>query len=84
MKRVDADPALVYYKPGCPFGIRLRAMLTVHRIPHVSVRFRDDEAAAAQVRDVNGGNEISPTVRTGERWLTNPSWREVAEAARGI
>lgn len=73
--------AVVYYKPGCPFGLRLRAMLRIHRIPHVSVRFRDDEVGAAQVRTVNNGNEISPTVRVGERWLTNPSWRQVAETS---
>lgn len=71
----------MYYKPGCPFGLRLRAMLVLHRIPHRSVRFRDDEAGAARVREVNGGNEISPTVRIGDRWLTNPSWRQVMGAS---
>jgi mycoredoxin len=68
---------VVYYKPGCPFGIRLRAALTLHRVPFNSVAFRDDEVGAAQVRAVNDGNEISPTVRVNGRWLTNPRWREV-------
>lgn len=72
---------VVYFKPGCPFGIRLRAALVLHGIPHRSVRFRDDEEGAAQVRAVNGGNEISPTVHAGGRWLTNPGWREVRNAA---
>ena len=49
---------VVYFKPGCPFGIRLRTALTLHRVPHRSVRFRDDEDGAARVRDVNDGNEI--------------------------
>jgi hypothetical protein len=75
---------VVSYKPGCPFALRLRALLSLHRVPHTAVRFRDDEIGAAQVRDVNGGNEISPTVRVGERWLTNPSWRQVADAAQVI
>lgn len=44
-----------------------------------SVRFGDDEAGDAQVRSVNGGNEISPTVHVNGAWLTNPSWREVAK-----
>ena len=73
---------VVYFKPGCPFGIRLRTALTLHRVPHRSVRFRNDEDGAAQVRDVNDGNEISPTVRVAGRWLTNPGWREVRDAHR--
>ena len=75
------DEAVVYFRPGCPFGIRLRTALTLHRVPHRSVRFRDDEGGAARVRGVNGGNEISPTVRVADRWLTNPGWREVRDAA---
>jgi glutaredoxin len=74
-------PLVVYYKPGCPFGIRLRAALTVRRIPHTSIRFRDDESGAAQVRAANGGLEISPTVHVNGRWLTNPHWRDVQRAA---
>lgn len=31
-----------------------------------------------QVRAINDGNEISPTVRVGDIWLTNPRWRQVA------
>ena len=72
---------LVYFKPGCPFGIRLRIALTLHRVPHRSVRFRDDEDGAARVRAVNDGNEISPSVQVAGRWLTNPSWREVRDAS---
>lgn len=80
MELVMQDPAIVFYKPGCPFGIRLRSALKVRRVPYVAVRFRDDEAGAAQVRAVNDGNEISPTVRVGDMWLTNPPWRKVAAA----
>lgn len=72
---------IVYFKPGCPFGIRLRTALTLHRVPHLSVRFRDDEEGAARVRDANHGNEISPTVYVAGRWLTNPGWRDVRDAA---
>ena len=75
------DQPVVYFKPGCPFGIRLRTTLTLHRVPHRSVRFCDDEEGAARVRDVNDGNEISPTVHVAGRWLTNPGWREVKENA---
>jgi mycoredoxin len=67
----------VYYKAGCPFAARLRAGLKLARIPYSAVRFGDDEAAAAKVREVNGGNEIPPTVCIGQKFLTNPSVREV-------
>lgn len=76
-------PAIVYYKPGCPFGIRLRAALRIRNIPYVAVRFRDDKAGATQVRAVNDGNEISPTVRVGDIWLANPRWHQVAAAMGG-
>lgn len=76
------DEPVVYFKPGCPFGIRLRIALTLRRVPHRSVRFRDDEHGSAQVRGVNDGNEISPTVHIAGRWLTNPGWREVRDATR--
>lgn len=78
-----AEPAIVYYKPGCPFGIRLRTALRRRHVPYVAVRFRDDEAGAALVREVNDGNEVSPTVRLGDTWLTNPGWRQVADVTRG-
>jgi mycoredoxin len=78
---VMVEPAVVYYKPGCPFGIRLRAALSVRRIPHTSIRFRDDESGAARVRAANGGLEISPTVHVNGQWLTNPHWRVVRRAA---
>ena len=58
----------------------LAAVHPRHRVPHRAVRFRDDEDGAARVRDVNDGNEISPTVHVAGRWLTNPGWREVRDA----
>jgi mycoredoxin len=82
MTATATTPVVVYYKPGCPFGLRLRALLALHRVPHTAVQFRNDEAGAARVRAANGGEEISPTVRIDDRWLTNPSWRLVADASR--
>lgn len=62
---------------------KLRAALTMRRIAHSSVRFQDDENGAAQVRAVNGGLEISPTVHVNGQWLTNPRWNEVLRATAG-
>jgi mycoredoxin len=75
------DTPIVYYKPGCPYGARLRARLTLARVPHRSVRFRDDEEGARAVRDHHEqGFELSPTVLVGAEYLTNPSLRQVREA----
>jgi mycoredoxin len=70
----------VYYQPGCPFAAKLRAKLTLSRIPYEAVRFRDDEAAAEQARLHNGGNEVSPTVLVSGQYLTNPTMRQVRRA----
>jgi mycoredoxin len=72
---------VVHHLRGCPFALRLRVLLRLHRVPYRAVRFRDDEAGAARVREVNDGNELSPTVHVNGQWLSNPSWREVARAA---
>ncbi|MGY1739712.1 MULTISPECIES: glutaredoxin family protein [unclassified Blastococcus] len=75
------DTPIVYYTPGCPYSAALRGRLTLLRIPHRAVRFRDDEDAAAAVRAHHErGHEISPTVLVGGRYLTNPSVRQVREA----
>lgn len=77
---MTATAVTVYYKPGCPFAAKLRLGLTMARIPYTAVRFRDDEAAAAGVRNAGDGNELSPTVRVGRRYLSNPSVRDVRAA----
>jgi mycoredoxin len=75
------DTPIVYYKPGCPYAAKLRAQLTVARVPHRSVRFRDDEEGAGAVRAHHDkGYELSPTVVVGSEYLTNPSLRQVREA----
>ena len=75
------DVPTVYHLPGCPYSAKLRAQLTLARIPHRSVRFRDDEEGAAAVRAHHlQGHELSPTVVVGGRYLTNPSLRQVREA----
>jgi mycoredoxin len=75
------DTPIVYYKPGCPYSTKLRAQLTLFRIPYRAVRFRDDEAGAAAVRAHHEkGYELSPTVLVGGDYLTNPTLRQVHEA----
>jgi glutaredoxin len=63
---------IVYYRPGCIFAAKLRAKLRLSRMPYSVVEFGQDAAADEAVRNISDGNEISPTVRLGNRYLTNP------------
>ncbi len=70
----------MYTRPGCPFSAKLKAKLAFARIPYTKVDIWQDKAAAEIVRSVNDGNELVPTVRVGEVFLSNPSVREIKAA----
>jgi glutaredoxin len=67
--------AIVYWRPGCPFCLRLRATLagTAHRVHWVDI-WKDPEGAAA-VRAVADGNETVPTVILAGTPHVNPNPR---------
>ncbi len=71
---------VMYTRPGCPFSAKLRAKLALARIPYTKVDIWQDPEAAALVRSVNDGNELVPTVRVGDVFLSNPSLRDVKAA----
>jgi mycoredoxin len=73
---MDSD-LVVFYKPGCPFAAKLRLKLRLNRIPFRSARFGMDPQADAAVRAANNGNEVSPTVRIGDRYVGNPTLRQI-------
>jgi len=73
----------LYWRPGCPHSARLKVRLRLSRIPFEGVNIWEDDEAAAVVRSVNAGDELVPTVRIGERFLSNPSFREVRAALGG-
>jgi hypothetical protein len=60
--------------------MRLRVKLRLARIPYTQIDIWDDAAAAAVVRSVNDGDELVPTVRIGDTFLSNPSLGEVRAA----
>jgi glutaredoxin len=79
-----AEQLTVFWRPGCPFCMRLRARLAIGRVPYEARNIHEDPAAAAEVRSVNGGDELVPTARIGaDRYLSNPSYRELRAALRG-
>src|SRR3954447_111009 len=65
--------AIVYWRAGCPFCVRLRASLgrRAHRLHWVDIWA--DPAGAASVRAVADGNETVPTVITPDAALVNPN-----------
>ncbi len=72
----------VYWRPGCPYCAMLRLGLRGARVRAEWVNIWDDQAAAARVRAITGGDETVPTVVVGARAMVNPSARQVVAAVR--
>ena len=75
--------ATVYWRPGCPFCIKLLLGLRLTRTPYRLINVREDPEASAFVRNHNGGDELVPTVAVGGRVFSKPSVREVQLALAG-
>ncbi|WP_330461455.1 glutathione S-transferase N-terminal domain-containing protein [Streptomyces sp. NBC_00820] len=76
----DRDGVVVYWRPLCPFCMRLRLKLRFTRLRHTEVNIWRDPAAAAFVRSVADGNETVPTVTVAGRAMVNPSKKQLLEA----
>ena len=68
----DDGRPIVYWRPGCPYCMRLRARLgrDARRLHWVDI-WADPEGAAS-VREVTGGDETVPTVIAADRSFINP------------
>lgn len=75
-------PVTVYWRPGCPYCLRLRAHLRVRRLRARMVNIWSDPVAAAFVRSVAGGTETVPTVVIDGVAQVNPPPRVVVAALR--
>ncbi|GAA1500949.1 hypothetical protein GCM10009760_63270 [Kitasatospora kazusensis] len=84
----DRDGMVVYWRPGCPYCMRLRLQLRFTRLRYSLVNIWKDPDAAAFVRSVADGNETVPTVTVAGRAMVNPSRHQVlaavAEYAPGL
>ncbi|MFF4399458.1 glutaredoxin domain-containing protein [Streptomyces sp. NPDC001480] len=71
LSAADGRP-VVYWRPGCPYCLRLRMRLgrRARRLHWVDIW--SDPAGAAAVRAVNEGNETVPTVVVDGRPHVNP------------
>ena len=72
----------VYWRPGCPCCMMLRLRLRSAGVPAEWVNIWEDQAAAATVRDITGGDETVPTVVVGTKAMVNPSALQVIAAVR--
>lgn len=63
----------VYWRPGCPFCVRLRIAVRKQRAQIAWVDIWQDDAGRAYVAGVNDGNETVPTVVIDGTPHTNPS-----------
>jgi glutaredoxin len=85
LSMADTDPrrnVVVYWRPGCGFCAMLKARLGALREQATWVNIWEDEAGAAYVREVNGGNETVPTVVIDGIPHTNPDPAMVADRLR--
>lgn len=73
---------VVYWRPGCPYSIKLRLRLRLTRLKYTEVNIWESPDAAAYVRSVADGNETVPTVDVAGHPMVNPSVRQVLSAAR--
>ncbi|MGH3159436.1 MAG: glutaredoxin domain-containing protein [Streptosporangiaceae bacterium] len=76
------EPVIVYWRPRCPYCMRLRWQLRRARLATREVNIWQDPGAAARVRDITGGDETVPTVVIGDLSMVNPSRDQVLAAAR--
>lgn len=75
-----SDEITFYWRPGCMFCMLLGRKLEKLDVPVRRVNIWEDEAAAAAVRDITGGDETVPTVVVGDVALVNPRAGEVVAA----
>ena len=71
-ERLESGGAVVLWKPGCTYCERLLlALRDDARLTWVNVWV--DKEANAEVRRLNGGDELTPTVLVGAEVLRNPT-----------
>ncbi len=76
----DLTPLTMYSTVWCGYCQRLKAQMQREGIAFVEVDIEHDDAAAAIVEGVNGGNQTVPTLQFPDgSFATNPSIAQVKE-----
>ncbi|MDF1500796.1 MAG: glutaredoxin domain-containing protein [Anaerolineales bacterium] len=77
-------PVILYGNPFCPQVYSIRRVLDRSGTEYEYFDIRQDEMAAARVREINHGNESVPTlVFPDSSTLTEPSTQELLQKLRG-
>ncbi|MDJ1137236.1 glutaredoxin domain-containing protein [Streptomyces iconiensis] len=76
----ERDGVVLYWRPGCPYCMKMRLLLKFTRLRHTKVNIWKDSEAAAFVRSVADGNETVPTLTVAGRAMVNPSKKRLMEA----
>jgi glutaredoxin-like protein len=76
------DDLVVYWRPGCPYCMLLRARLRRLRLRRTEINIWENPDAAAFVRSVADGNETVPTVTVAGHPMVNPSKKRLLQAIR--
>ena len=69
----------VYWRPMCGYCEMLKRSLERHGVDYDSVDIWADRGQADVVKAANGGDELVPTVRVGDTFLSNPRVDEVLD-----
>jgi len=79
---IDSSMVTMYWRPGCPYCMRLRWGLRRQGVDFGEVNIWEVPEGAALVRSLAGGNETVPTVLIGDVSMVNPSARQVIAEIR--
>ncbi|MCM6774390.1 NrdH-redoxin [Nocardia sp. CDC159] len=80
---MNEEQITVYWRWWCTYCLRLGFALRRAGIRFHKIDITRDEAAAADLRTLTGGDEITPTVLVRGRVLINPSVAEIRKALSG-
>jgi len=70
----------IYSTTWCGYCHRLMSQLDRENIGYTVIDIEHDEASAAYVMSINGGNQTVPTVRFADGFaLTNPTVHQVVD-----
>ncbi|MBF6329768.1 glutaredoxin family protein [Nocardia transvalensis] len=76
----DAPPVTVYWRWWCTYCLRLGIAMRRAGIAFDKIDITRDPAAAADLRALTGGDEITPTVLVNGHTLINPKVDDIRAA----
>ena len=82
MPDANLPDVTLYWRPMCGYCETLKRALAREGVEYHAVDIWEDRRQADVVKAANGGDELVPTVRVGNRFLANPSVGDVLAELR--